>query len=62
VAIPWRKAQSTINDHDEVSGSTVDGVLYSGCDSYEFSGEISSISAGGEIITYIDGEQTDLGG
>ena len=50
----------SINSNDTISGSSANGTVVGGRDSYEFSGDVSSISADGDLVTYIDGEQVDL--
>ena len=52
---------ASINDNDTVEGSTAEGQVAGGIDSYEFTGEVTGFELGGdgEAEVFIDGDKVD---
>ena len=50
---------ATIDDEDEIDGSTVTGFVYGWRDSFRFSGEIEDFSVDGPVQVVVDGEEVD---
>ncbi|MFD1514280.1 hypothetical protein [Halomarina rubra] len=51
---------ATIDSNDDVSGSTADGTVAGGTDSFEFTGEVTTFSLKGPAVVTIDGDQVDV--
>jgi hypothetical protein len=52
---------ASINSEDTISDDGAAGVVYGGRDSYEFSGDVTTLSADGDLLTYLDGQRVTLG-
>jgi hypothetical protein len=52
---------ASINSNDEISGSTATGQVNGGKDSYEFNGDIQSVSADPSITVLVDGSEYEPG-
>ena len=52
---------ASINPNDELSGSTATGQVNGGKDSYEFNGDVQSISADSSITVILDGSEYEPG-
>ncbi|MFC7045390.1 hypothetical protein ACFQH6_08190 [Halobacteriaceae archaeon GCM10025711] len=50
---------ASINDEDTIDGSTVEGAVAGGTDSFRFSGDLQDLSTDGSPTVYLNGEQID---
>ena len=50
---------ATIDDEDEIDGSTATGFVHGGRDSYRFSGEITDFSVDGPVAVVLDGDEVE---
>jgi hypothetical protein len=49
----------SVNSNDEISGTSADGQVNGGADSYRFAGEIDAFTYDGPIDLYVNGQQVD---
>lgn len=54
------RATDTVDPHESIDGSSVDGILYSGVDDFEFTGSITDFQTDGDVTATVDGEPLDL--
>ncbi|MFC7045716.1 hypothetical protein ACFQH6_10130 [Halobacteriaceae archaeon GCM10025711] len=50
---------ASINDEDTIDGSSVEGAVAGGTDSFRFSGDLTDLSTDGSPTVYLNGEQVD---
>jgi hypothetical protein len=48
------------NGNDTISGSTADGQVHGGIDTYDFSGEVTDVRVSEDVPIYVNGSQLDL--
>lgn len=61
ITVDGEMAGVELNSEDTVSGSTAEGAVAGGTDTYAFSGSITDVSTGGDVTVTVDGEAIDLG-
>jgi hypothetical protein len=59
VTVDGEVAAVSINDNDEVDGTTARGKVYGGTDRYAFSGSITDLTVDDGVTVYVDGEVVD---